>query len=87
MTYDVIEEVTHSKELKDIKERCVTKGGRRDMCVAITEMKEESRKEGRKEGRLEAIINLMKNMKWSAEQAMTALDIPVEEWDLYKEKL
>ncbi len=36
---------------------------------------------------LGAINNLMTNMKWTAEQAMTAMNIPTEEWGFYKSML
>ncbi len=39
---------------------------------------------GRMDGRLEAIQNLMKNLKFSIEQAMTALGIPEDEWETYR---
>ena len=43
----------------------------------------EGRIEGRAESKLESIQSLMKNMKWSAQQAMQALNIPVDEYDKY----
>lgn len=36
---------------------------------------------------LGAINNLMTNMKWTAEQAMMAMNIPTEEWGFYKSML
>ena len=56
-TYDVIEEVTRSKELKEIKKKCVNKGGKQDMCVAITQIKEEGIKEGIEEHELKVYQN------------------------------
>ena len=39
---------------------------------------------GIQRGRMEAIQNLMKNLKFSIEQAMTALGIPEDEWETYR---
>ena len=39
---------------------------------------------GIQKGRLESIQNLMKNLKFSIEQAMTALGIPEDEWETYR---
>ena len=66
-----------------------------DMCKAIEDMKDDARNEGRIEGRnegrieghrearLTAIRNLMKKMGWSAQEAMDALMLPVEEQKQY----
>jgi predicted transposase YdaD len=58
-----------------------------DMCKAIEDMKDDARNEGRNEGhreaRLTAIRNLMKKMGWSAQEAMDALMLPVEEQKQY----
>ncbi len=42
------------------------------------EGREEGRQEGREETLMEMIHNLMANMKWSEDQAMEAMNIPVE---------
>ena len=39
---------------------------------------------GRKEGKAEDLINLMKKLKLSIEQAMDILSIPESEWDEYR---
>ena len=39
---------------------------------------------GRKEGKAEALVNLMKKLKLSVEQAMDTLSIPESEWDDYR---
>ena len=36
---------------------------------------------GRKEGKAEDLVNLMKKLKLSVEQAMDTLSIPESEWD------
>jgi hypothetical protein len=58
-----------------------------DVCLAIELMKQEAaeeaaekaREETRKEGMITSIRNLMDTMKWTADQAMTALKIPEED--------
>ena len=61
------------------------------MCKAIEDMKDDAWNEGRNEGwieghreaRLTAIRNLMKKMGWSAQEAVDALMLPVEEQKQY----
>lgn len=43
----------------------------------------EGEAKGRAESKLESIKSLMKNMKWTAQQAMRALNIPVDEYEKY----
>ena len=45
------------------------------------------REEGIEQGNLTAIRNLMKNMDWSAAEAMKAIGIPEEKWQGYEKKL
>ena len=45
------------------------------------------REEGIEQGNLTAIRNLMKNMDWSAVEAMKAIGIPEEKWQEYEKKL
>ena len=56
--------------------------------MRLWEELEEARREGLTEGkeaeRLESIKKLMETMGWTAEQAMDALQIPVEERGKYK---
>ena len=40
--------------------------------------------EGRKEGKAEALLNLMKKLKMTLEQAMNTLSIPENEWEEYR---
>ena len=53
----------------------------------IAEGEAKGRAEGRAEGetrsKLESIRSLMANMKWSAQQAMQALNIPTSEYEKY----
>ena len=51
------------------------------------EAREEGREEGREKERIQSIKSLMDNMKWTAEQAMGALNIPQTEWAGYLLKL
>lgn len=48
---------------------------------------EEGIEKGKRETLLETIRNLMINMAWTAEQAMSAVSIPADNWDFYKAKL
>ena len=45
------------------------------------------RAEAKQQTLLEAIENLMQSMKWTAEQAMSVLNIPVGEWPQHMAKL
>ena len=49
------------------------------MCKAFEDTREQGRAEGRAEGQLLSIKSLMKTMKWTAAEAMDALNIPKEE--------
>lgn len=53
--------------------------GELNMCKAF----EDERNEGREEGICFSLKNLISNLKWSAEQAMDALGIPLEERGKY----
>ena len=54
------------------------------MCNYSDFVENRGRKEGRKEGKAEDLINLMKKLKLSIEQAMDTLSIPESEWDEYR---
>ena len=41
-------------------------------------------RKGRKEGKAEDLVNLMKKMKMTIEQALDTLSIPESEWDDYR---
>ena len=54
------------------------------------ELKEKVRKEHGNEMQetvIEMIKNLMANMNWTLDQAMSAMSIPTEKWELYRAKL
>ena len=55
--------------------------------AAIAEAKREGEARGKAEGEARGILNLMKNLKMTAEQAMEALSIPSEEYEKYKKLL
>ena len=69
------------------------------MMIREMELKEEARAEGRAEGRtegraegvdqtrVESIKNIMKNLKYTAQQAMDLLEIPVADQSRYFTKL
>ena len=55
-----------------------------NMCNYSDFVENRGRKEGRKEGKAEALVNLMKKLKLSLEQAMDILSIPESEWEEYR---
>ncbi|WP_394682824.1 hypothetical protein [Schaedlerella sp.] len=61
------------------------------MCDALRELMkedfEETKQETKQETLLETIKNLMDTMKWTAEQAMTAMKIPDADRGKYIAKL
>ena len=60
------------------------------MCQVFEELAEKRSEEAREETRIEtlfsAIKNLMKSMKWTAEQAMVAMDISEKDQKLLMAK-
>lgn len=82
-----------AKQVKYFKE---TEGGREIMCQIFedlaekraNERAEEVRKEVREETRIETLFNsirsLMESMKWTAEQAMTAMNVSEDDQTLLK---
>lgn len=61
------------------------------MCVAITQMREESKAEGRAEGVelgiLETIRNIMASLKVTKERAVEIAGVPDSQKELYLQKL
>ena len=57
------------------------------MCELLDKYEKRGKAEGREEGREESIRNLMETMKWTAEQAMSALKIPDDERANYLARL
>ena len=82
--------VSANKEIYEAIRRCD-----KVMCDALKELmkedfeetKQEAKKEAKQETLLEIIKNLMDTMKWSAEQAMTAMKIPDADRGKYIAKL
>lgn len=72
-----------SKQVKYFKE---TEGGREIMCQVFEELAEKRAEETRIETLFHSIKNLMKSMKWTAEQAMVAMDISENDQILLKSK-
>ena len=66
-------------------------GGPKNMCEVLDRIENKGRLDGLREGtmngRLTDIKNLMDSLQLTAEQAMDALKIPVEERASYLEKL
>ena len=77
------------KLTRDMREEMERMGGLMqpavDMAVrkAVTKAVTETEINTRKDERLSSIRNLMKNMKWTAQQAMEALGIPMDEQSKY----
>ncbi len=88
-TASLINTITGSRLKFDTREEKV------DMCKAIDDMRKESKEEGRSEGRvegiestrLESIRNVMGGLKYTAQQAMELLRIPVADQPKYLAKL
>ena len=57
------------------------------MMVRERELIDQGRQEGLEQGRIEMILNLIRNMHISPQQAMSYLDIPDEEQAIYLEKI
>ena len=79
--------ITHDDRFVEAME-----GGKpRDMCELLDRVEERGKALGRQEGvdvtRVESIRNLMKTLKLTAQQAMDALLIPVDDQDKYLAKL
>ena len=53
------------------------------MCEALRELMKDEIEEQKQKARQETIKNLMDSMKWTAEQAMEAMKIPVEDRERY----
>ncbi|MBE5866735.1 MAG: hypothetical protein E7292_11090 [Lachnospiraceae bacterium] len=92
-TAEVIAVFTDNKKMLEVLEE--EEKEEYDMCKALDDLIADGREEGRTEGKaegkaetlLEAIHNLMSSMSWTAEQAMAALLVPLEERGDYLAKL
>ena len=93
---EIEEEISEAKEKveKEVKEK-VEKEVKEKVEKEVKEkfreeLKEEVRKEQGNEAQetvMEMIKNLMANMNWTLDQAMSAMSIPTEKWELYRAKL
>ncbi|MBO5752877.1 MAG: hypothetical protein J6S69_04185 [Proteobacteria bacterium] len=54
------------------------------MCTYSEFVENRGIKKGRKEGKAEALLNLMKKLKMTLEQALNTLSIPESEWEDYQ---
>ena len=54
------------------------------MCTYSEFVENRGIKKGRKEGKAEALLNLMKKLKMTLEQALNTLSIPESEWEDYR---
>ncbi len=50
-------------------------------------MMQQEREKGREETTVRHLTNLIKNKKFSVEEALTTLEIPEEQWDSLKKKI
>ncbi len=57
------------------------------MCKVMEDLREESIQRGIDQNRVESIKNLMKNVGWTLQQAMDALEIPASEQPKYASKI
>ena len=88
--FDLFSAVTGDTRFIDMYQK--SKGEVSDMsCVAldylIDEYKAKERADERDLAMLDSIRNLMKNVKWTANQAMDALSIPLDERKRYVDKI
>ena len=85
--YDVISMMSHSKELKLVKNDNRNEKGGINMCKAIqdliTEGVAQGVAQGVENGTLSAVHALMENMNITSEKALSLLNIPKEEWTKY----
>ncbi len=75
------------KLMKEEIEEERNKGRESGMAEGRAEGRVEGRVEGRENAILASIQNLMDSMKWTAEQAMDALKLPVDDRAKYAAKL
>lgn len=84
---DVLRVCMNIKEVTKILEYHTTEAGEEetDMCRALEELKKEAMEKGIEQERRLHIVNIMKNLKMTAQQAMELLGIPVSEQGKYLE--
>jgi hypothetical protein len=76
MNYNIMAERT--RYLKENQE------GVTEMCKAMEEMKNEAAIVAEKKVTFSHIVSLMSSMKWTIEQALANMNVPSEDWDIYK---
>ena len=77
--------LTHDNRFEEV---LAEEGGKpENMCEVLDRVEEKGRKEGIDENRIESIKNIMDSLKFTAQQAMDALKIPVSEQQKYLAKL
>ena len=81
--YDVISMMSHSKELKLVKNDNRNEKGGINMCKAIQDLITEGVAQCVENGTLSAVHALMENMNITSEKALSLLNIPKEEWTKY----
>jgi hypothetical protein len=54
------------------------------MCKAMEEMRNETAIETARKTVLNNVVSLMKTTKWTLEQTLTNMEIPTEDWGIYK---
>jgi hypothetical protein len=92
LVYELVKEDYYMCEalrelMKDEIDKEIEERSKKVREVAIAEGRAEGMAQGRAEEKISLINNLMDTMKFTAEQAMTALKIPVEERHIYASKL
>jgi hypothetical protein len=75
MYYDLM--ANRTRYLKETPE------GVREMCKAMEDMRNETARKTV----LKTIISLMKTTKWTFEQTLTNMEIPTEDWSIYRAML
>ena len=80
---------SHKKEVIDMLDILFDQEYVVDAAISEAKREGEARGEaiGEARGQAKGIINLMKNLKMTAEQAMEALSIPREDYEKYKKLL
>jgi hypothetical protein len=58
--------------------------GVNEMCKAMEEMRNETAIETARKTVLNNVVSLMKTTKWTLEQTLTNMEIPTEDWGIYK---
>ena len=77
--------ITHDERFVEVLDG---EGGKpKDMCEVLDRVEEKGRRDGVDQTRLESIKNVMEGLKYTAQQAMDLLKIPLSEQPKYAAKL